>query len=138
MSLEELIERAQRRLAAPGIEGWGLTTYGVVTLVGGEVVDTGPAQGCTNDQCSHFSHDPAAPRRRWIPPAGVTVLELGSQPTYGGHEVFFLARSRKGQDVFLRYHREPHYHAELEVVDSVPDWALTNLVKVGEDPEVER
>jgi len=128
MSMVEAVARAVERLSRPGIDGWGLRVSGGMEATG-ELIDLSEHVGCTSDTCAHVSHDPAAPRRRWVPRSG-RIVELGSDEEPG--EVIVRWFAHLGDDGSVRYIRldEPRFfHAAAQYVTSVPDWALARLAQ---------
>ena len=126
-TLVEAVAAAVERLSRPGIEGWGLRVSGDMEAAG-ELIDLGEHVGCTSDTCAHVSHDPAAPRRRWVPKSG-RVVELGSDEEPG--EVIVRWFAHLGDDGSVRCIRlnEPRfYHAAAAYADAVPAWVLARLV----------
>src|SRR5690606_20038002 len=73
-ALVEAVAKAVEKLSRPGIEGWGLRVDSEMETAG-EVLDLSEHVGCTSETCAHVSHDPAAPRRRWVPRSG-RIVEL--------------------------------------------------------------
>jgi len=125
MHLEEAIQAAVSRLQRDGVEGWGLRLLSPELEGLGELIQTAPRRGCTNARCGHVSHDPAAPRRRWIPRAGALYyLGRAGDGDYG----YYVLRL-PGRDIFLRFRPPGAYHAWLEVVNSfqVPEHLLARL-----------
>ena len=126
MSMVEAVARAVARLSRPGIEGWGLRVDSEMAAAG-EVIDLSEHVGCTSETCAHVSHDPAAPRRRWVPKSG-RVIELGSDEEPG--EVIVRWFAHLGDDGSVRCIRldEPRfYHAAAAYADAVPSWVLARL-----------
>lgn len=128
-ALVEAVARAVEKLSRPGIEGWGLSVCGEMAAAG-EVVDVSENVGCTSDTCAHFSHDPAAPDRRWVPRSG-RLVELSSDEELGETMVRYYAHL-DGDSVRYIVVEEPRfYHAAAAYVDvaDVPEWALARLVR---------
>ena len=126
MSMVEAVARAVERLFRPGIDGWGLRVSPEMENTG-ELVDISEHIGCTSETCSHKSHDPAAPGRRWVPRSG-RIVELGSDVEPG--EVIVRWFAHLGDDGSVRYIRveEPRfYHAVAQYIESAPDWVLDRL-----------
>src|SRR5690606_11991733 len=122
-ALVEAVAKAVEKLSRPGIEGWGLRVSGDMEDAG-DVVDLGEHIGCVDECCAHVSHDPAAPRRRWVPRSG-RIVELGSDEEPG--EVIVRWFAHLGDDGSVRYIRldEPRlFHPAAQSVTSVPDRAL--------------
>jgi len=129
MHLEEAIQAAVSRLQRDGVEGWGLRLLSPELEGLGELIQTAPRRGCTNARCGHVSHDPAAPRRRWIPRAGALYyLGRAGDGDYG----YYVLRL-PGRDIFLRFRPPGAFHAWLEVVDlsRVPDHLLARLAQTS-------
>ena len=125
MALVEAVATAVARLSRPGIEGWGLMVSRDMREAG-DVVDLGEHIGCTSDTCAHASHDPAAPRRRWVPKSG-RVIELGSDEEPGETMVRYYAHL-DGENVrYIRLDESRFFHAAAAYVEVVPDWALAQL-----------
>ena len=137
MTLAERIERALRRLRAPGISGWGLDAEYLAERFGGEVALVEPAWGCTSETCAHNSHDPAAPVLKWIPPEGCEIVRLGSEnlPDEYEAEYFVVRRGDEEHYLYVSYHRS--YHTRVYEIDAeeVPDWAFAQLAEEGGDSE---
>src|SRR5690606_8373257 len=126
MSMVEAVARAVERLSRPGIDGWGLRVSGGMEATG-ELIDLSEHVGCTSDTCAHVSHDPAAPRRRWVPRSG-RIVELGSDEE--PREVIVRCLAHLVADGTLRFIRgdEPRFlRAAAQYVTPVPDWALSSL-----------
>ena len=107
----------------PYLEGWGLhVAYRLVGL--GALTEVGSVKGCRRKRCSHFTHDPAAPHRRWAPYYG-TLYRLGRDEDY----VYYILRINE-EDLYLRYRPAGAYHASIAPVDParVPD-----LLRTGEE-----
>ena len=119
------VEAAVKRLSRPGIDGWGLHVCEDMAAAG-EMMDLGVHHGCTSDTCSHMSHSPAAPDRRWVPRGG-RLVKLGSDEEPGEFQVRYYAHII-GNDVrYVRLDEPRFYHASAQYVESVPDWALARL-----------
>ena len=126
-ALVETVAKAVEKLSRPGIEGWGLRVSGDMEGAG-ELLDLGPHVGCTSDACHHVSHDPAAPRRRWVPRSG-RIVELGSDEEPGEVIVrWFVHLDDDGSVRCIRLDEPRFYHATAAYADAVPDWVLARLV----------
>jgi len=126
-ALVEAVAAAVERLSRPGIEGWGLRVCDDMAAAG-EVVDASEHIGCTSDSCHHVSHDPAAPRRRWVPRSG-RLIELGSDLEPGETIVRWFAHlDDDGSVRCIRLDEPRFYHAAAAYADAVPDWVLARLV----------
>jgi len=128
MNLESAARAALARMQKEGVEGWGLYTPNAELEELGEFVQVGPVVGCFTDNCAHVSHDPAAPRRRWVPRVG-TLLHLGDD----GRSGYYVLRL-PGRDLFLRLSAERFYHASLTIVapEQIPEYLLARLSEAGE------
>jgi len=124
-ALVEAVARAVERLSRPGIEGWGLQVSCDMRGAG-ELMDLGEHFGCTSDTCAHISHDPAAPRRRWVPRSG-RIVELGSDEEPGETMVRYYAHLDGATTRYIRVEEPRFTWASAEYVDAVPDWALARL-----------
>jgi len=124
-TLVEAVAAAVERLSRPGIEGWGLRVSPDLETAG-ELMDITEHMGCTSETCAHVSHDPAAPRRRWVPRSG-RLVELGSDEEPGEVIVRWYAHL-DGEDVrYIRIDESRFYHSAAAYVEVVPDWALARL-----------
>jgi len=124
-TLVEAVAAAVERLSRPGIEGWGLRVSPDLETAG-ELMDITEHMGCTSETCAHVSHDPAAPRRRWVPRSG-RLVELGSDEEPGEVIVRWYAHL-DGEDVrYIRLDESRFYHSAAAYVEVVPDWVLARL-----------
>ena len=129
MRLEDAVQAALSRLQREGIEGWGLYLRSAELEWLGELVQVGPRRGCTSARCGHVSHDPAAPRRRWIPRAGALYyLGRAGDGDYG----YYVLRL-PGRDIFLRFRPPGAFHAWIDIVDHsrVPEYLLARLAGIA-------
>jgi hypothetical protein len=112
--------------AVTHVESWGLY---VPTFLGGRLLDVTPAEGCTNETCQHFSHAPAAPRRRWEPEG--TLVELGVDEWPRLRETWYWYPASQA---FLVLEEPSHEHAFLDEVDveDAPDWVVDRLAEYHE------
>jgi len=124
-TLVEAVAAAVERLSRPGIEGWGLRVCDDMAAAG-EVVDASEHIGCVDECCAHVSHDPAAPRRRWVPRSG-RIVELGSDEEPGETMVRYYAHPDGATTRYIRVEEPRFTWASAEYVDAVPDWALARL-----------
>jgi len=124
-TLVEAVAAAVERLSRPGIEGWGLRVSPSMEIAG-DLMDITEHIGCTSDTCAHISHDPAAPRRRWVPRSG-RLVELGSDEEPGEVIVRWYAHL-DGENVrYIRLDESRLYHSAAAYVEIVPDWVLARL-----------
>lgn len=128
-ALVEAVAAAVERLSRPGIEGWGLHVFGGMEAAGDMVV-LSEHDGCTSETCSHWSHDPAAPERRWVPRSG-RLIELGSDWEPGETWVRYYAHLDEATTRYIRVVEPRFFHAEARYIDveDVPDWALARLAR---------
>src|SRR5690606_490456 len=126
-ALVQAVAKAVERLSRPGIEGWGLRVDSEMAAAGA-LVDLGEHVGCTSDSCHHISHDPAAPRRRWVPKGG-RLVELGSDEEPGETRVRYYAHLDGATTRYIRVEEPRFFHAAAQYVTSVPDWCLASLAQ---------
>ena len=126
-ALVEAVAKAVEKLSRPGIEGWGLRVSPDMGDTG-ELLDLGPHVGCTSDACHHVSHDPAAPRRRWVPRSG-RLVEIGSDEEPGELQVRYYAHLDGETVRYIRLDEPRFFHAAAAYVEVVPDWALARLAQ---------
>jgi hypothetical protein len=112
--------------AVTHVEAWGLH---VPEDLGGRLLDVTPAEGCVDEQCNHYSHAPAAPRRRWEPEG--TLVELGTDTWPRLTETWYWYPPSAA---FLVLEEPAHEHAFLDEVDveDAPQWVLDALADYHE------
>ncbi len=125
--LEQMIETALNLMSADGITGWGLVLLDSRLEELGSLHAIGEPVGCTTETCNHWSHDPAAPQRKWVPCEG-TLIKLGESDDRDGTSTYYCLRLEE-EDVFLCLHEPRSFWSELRIVepDCVPAYILLHI-----------
>jgi len=131
MTLQELKARLEATAAKieaaerSPIQGWGLKPPDWLGLEEWfEGVEIAPPSGCRSETCAHWSHDPAAPTRSWVPREGVLVSVI-----YTDGDDTYLLCTKDDEVKILLLRKETNYHARIWEVtfDELPEYVKESM-----------